>query len=285
MTGKYIEVVHAHQREIPSALLRYYGARADLDAEHAAEHRRGPARGRRGRQARRGRLALHPPGRPALRKAVSDGATDVHIEPEEKVLRCRYRLDGRLVQGPFLPQDLQSIVVTRLKIMAEHEHLRDPRAAGRPHPLRRRQAQGRPARVHLPDRARRDRRLPRPGQGEPDRGPGAAGHEPRRCSRPSSRDITRPQRHHPGDRAHGLRQDHHPLLGAQLAEQAGHQDHHPRGSGGVRAGRRSTRPRSSPRRDSPSPRACARSCARTRTSSWWARSATRRRRRWPSAPR
>jgi type II secretory ATPase GspE/PulE/Tfp pilus assembly ATPase PilB-like protein len=34
-----------------------------------------------------------------LRQGVEDGATDIHIEPEEKVLRCRYRIDGRLVQG------------------------------------------------------------------------------------------------------------------------------------------------------------------------------------------
>ena len=54
-----------------------------------------------------------------MRQGVSEGATDIHIEPEEKVLRCRYRIDGRLVQGAVLPQELLPIVVTRVKIMAE----------------------------------------------------------------------------------------------------------------------------------------------------------------------
>ena len=48
-------------------------------------------------------------------------------------------------------------------------------------------------------------------------------------------------RHRPGDRPHRFGQDHHALLGAHVPEQAGHQDHHARGPGGVRAAGRSTR--------------------------------------------
>ncbi len=60
---------------------------------------------------------------------------------------------------------------------------------------------------------------------------------------------------------------------------------HRRGSGRVPA--QGHRPDGDQPEDRPdaSPRACAPSSARTRTSSWWARSATRRRRRSPSRPR
>jgi len=155
------------------------------------------------------------------------------------------------------------------------EHLREPRAAGRPHRVRRRTQESGHARVHVPDRARRDHRLPHPGQGGADRRPG-----PPEDAGADARDVQArhhaAQRHHPGDRAHGLGKDDHALFGSHVPEPAGHEDHH----AGRPGRRRSIRPRASP-----SPRVCGRSCARIRTSSWSARSATWRRPSWPSGPR
>ncbi len=51
-------------------------------------------------------------------KAVAEGATDIHIEPEENVVRMRFRIDGVLQQGAALPKVLQMPVVTRIKIMS-----------------------------------------------------------------------------------------------------------------------------------------------------------------------
>ncbi len=51
-------------------------------------------------------------------EAVRKGATDLHIEPEERVVRCRYRVDGMLIQGATLPKPLQSAVGARVKVMA-----------------------------------------------------------------------------------------------------------------------------------------------------------------------
>ncbi|MBD3236010.1 MAG: hypothetical protein GF330_04855, partial [Candidatus Eisenbacteria bacterium] len=53
-----------------------------------------------------------------LREGVGVGATDLHIEPEERLVRCRYRVDGSLVQGPTLPKAIQSAVVARIKIIS-----------------------------------------------------------------------------------------------------------------------------------------------------------------------
>jgi type IV pilus assembly protein PilB len=54
-----------------------------------------------------------------LQKALRDRATDLHIQPEERTMVTRFRVDGSLVQGPSLPKALQPAVLARLKVMAE----------------------------------------------------------------------------------------------------------------------------------------------------------------------
>jgi type IV pilus assembly protein PilB len=51
-------------------------------------------------------------------EAVRAGASDLHLEPEEKVVRVRHRIDGILTHTDTLPKELQPPVVSRLKIMA-----------------------------------------------------------------------------------------------------------------------------------------------------------------------
>jgi len=45
-------------------------------------------------------------------------ASDIHIEPSEKDLAVRYRIDGVLHQGLILPKRNQSAIIARLKIMS-----------------------------------------------------------------------------------------------------------------------------------------------------------------------
>jgi type IV pilus assembly protein PilB len=54
-----------------------------------------------------------------LALAVRKRATDVHIAPEEGVLRIRFRIDGILYQEALLPKPLQQAVIARLKIMGK----------------------------------------------------------------------------------------------------------------------------------------------------------------------
>ncbi len=49
--------------------------------------------------------------------AVKEGASDIHIEPAEKVLRVRYRIDGRLYKSLEVPIHLVNAVTSRIKIM------------------------------------------------------------------------------------------------------------------------------------------------------------------------
>lgn len=45
-------------------------------------------------------------------------ASDIHIEPFEREMRLRYRVDGVLQEGPAPPKSLQSAIVSRLKVMS-----------------------------------------------------------------------------------------------------------------------------------------------------------------------
>jgi type IV pilus assembly protein PilB len=50
--------------------------------------------------------------------AVKEGASDIHIEPAERCMRVRYRIDGRLYKSLEVPVNLLNAVTSRIKIMA-----------------------------------------------------------------------------------------------------------------------------------------------------------------------
>ncbi|NQT38166.1 MAG: Flp pilus assembly complex ATPase component TadA [Planctomycetes bacterium] len=50
--------------------------------------------------------------------AVKEGASDIHIEPSDRCVRVRYRIDGRLHKSLEVPQHLLPAVTSRIKIMA-----------------------------------------------------------------------------------------------------------------------------------------------------------------------
>jgi type IV pilus assembly protein PilB len=51
--------------------------------------------------------------------AVRENASDIHIEPDNKKLRIRYRVDGQLYEKIRPPFQMLSAIVSRIKIMAE----------------------------------------------------------------------------------------------------------------------------------------------------------------------
>lgn len=51
-------------------------------------------------------------------QAVQAKASDIHIEPEEKFLGVRYRIDGILHRQRPLPKELQPAIISRIKIMS-----------------------------------------------------------------------------------------------------------------------------------------------------------------------
>jgi type IV pilus assembly protein PilB len=54
-----------------------------------------------------------------ITQAINDRASDIHIEPEERSVRVRYRIDGVLHEVMSPPKSVQSGMTSRLKIMAD----------------------------------------------------------------------------------------------------------------------------------------------------------------------
>jgi len=53
-----------------------------------------------------------------LIEALRRHASDIHIEPMEKKIRLRYRIDGMLYESPSPPKSVQSAISSRIKIMS-----------------------------------------------------------------------------------------------------------------------------------------------------------------------
>ncbi len=69
-----------------------------------------------------------------LRRAVEDGASDVHLEPTADGLRIRFRVDGILHDVTTAPRSLQPGILSRVKIMtgmdiADHRRPQDGRVS------------------------------------------------------------------------------------------------------------------------------------------------------------
>jgi len=54
-----------------------------------------------------------------MTQAVGDRASDVHIEPTEKDVRVRFRVDGVLHEVMHSPKNIQGGLISRLKVMAD----------------------------------------------------------------------------------------------------------------------------------------------------------------------
>ncbi len=54
-----------------------------------------------------------------MTQAVADRASDVHIEPTEKDVRVRFRVDGVLHEVMHSPKNIQNGLISRLKVMAD----------------------------------------------------------------------------------------------------------------------------------------------------------------------
>jgi len=54
-----------------------------------------------------------------ITQAIKDKASDIHVEPNEEVVRIRYRIDGILHEVNTIPKHLQSAVISRIKILAK----------------------------------------------------------------------------------------------------------------------------------------------------------------------
>ena len=119
MLGVEVEPVIASRIEIVAAINRYYGEmiidgdEGDLDDQISV------------RGDYEGDEDFDEDDAPIVRlcnqiiaEAVRKGASDIHIEPMEKRIRLRYRIDGRCQVQEDIPKRLQGALLSRAKIMA-----------------------------------------------------------------------------------------------------------------------------------------------------------------------
>lgn len=117
VTGYGIKPVVVTKSDLLSAISRYFkvGEAIEKEAEEAAEEE----------EAEIGELKKVTEEAPVVKlvnliiaRAVRDGASDIHIEPQEKNVRVRYRVDGVLHEIMKSPKGIQPAVLSRFKLMA-----------------------------------------------------------------------------------------------------------------------------------------------------------------------
>jgi type IV pilus assembly protein PilB len=118
MTRLYIDARYAPESKIVGAIEKYYrGEMTSSSAQALAKESQ-----TRGDIIEEGEGTE---GLPVVRlvdallsRAIREDATDVHIEPEEKNVKVRFRIDGMLHVRLTINKALQPALVTRIKIMA-----------------------------------------------------------------------------------------------------------------------------------------------------------------------
>lgn len=101
LTGEVDEVLEALESELDTETDRVLDGKSKDDVEHIKE------------DAPVTKIVAT-----MLRYAVDGGASDIHIEPTEKKVTVRFRVDGVLTNSLELPANVHSAVVARVKILS-----------------------------------------------------------------------------------------------------------------------------------------------------------------------
>ena len=99
-----------------------------------------------------------------ISRAVESRSSDIHIEPFEKDLRLRYRVDGVLQNIDPPPNQLRAAIISRIKLMAKLNIAETALASGRKDQAQSSRKRNRPACLNPSHDVRRKRRHAHSGQ-------------------------------------------------------------------------------------------------------------------------
>ena len=121
MTGRTIQRFYCPEGELTAALRRFYGSSvarmiADLDDDSAAAPTAQDLTSQLQEMAREPSVVNLV--NLIILEAVEARASDIHLEPYEKVFKVKYRIDGLLQEVSPPPKRLQAAITSRVKIMA-----------------------------------------------------------------------------------------------------------------------------------------------------------------------
>ncbi|MBI5815696.1 MAG: Flp pilus assembly complex ATPase component TadA [Nitrospinae bacterium] len=113
-SGLVVDVVTSPEQEIMEALERHYAQGGSIEETMDQILKKGALSVGEdaGEEAHMIRLVDQ-----IVALAVKNRATDIHVEPDEKIVRIRMRVDGVMRQDVLMPKPLQSAITARLKIM------------------------------------------------------------------------------------------------------------------------------------------------------------------------
>jgi len=117
LTRLYVDTRYAPESKILDAIEKCYGGAATGSVQTEKKEEKESYAG-----AQEGETTVGPQVirlvDALIGRAVREEATDIHIEPEEKNVKTRFRIDGILHSRPGISKVLQPAVITRIKIMA-----------------------------------------------------------------------------------------------------------------------------------------------------------------------
>lgn len=119
ITGYEIEAFAASEDEISLALNQYYRA---MDAVQSEVYDLGVAEDDTNQISKLRAVSEEAPViklvNAIIIRAVNERASDIHIEPQERDIKVRFRIDGVLQEAIRSPKHIQAGVISRIKIMA-----------------------------------------------------------------------------------------------------------------------------------------------------------------------
>ena len=124
LTGLNVEIVVASENEIALALSKYYNASSILTENK--DYLNSIAIEAPDEELDISELQKSSSEQPIIKfvnkvllDGVKMGASDIHIEPYESIVRIRYRMDGKLIEQMKIPAQLKNPIISRLKIMSQ----------------------------------------------------------------------------------------------------------------------------------------------------------------------
>lgn len=123
-TGSNLRPVLASEAQVSDALVKYYGKGLDInnlkksDIVITKAHQE-DLRQEIGVESDKSEGPVIQIVNDAFTQCLSRGASDIHIEPFEKLVRIRLRIDGDLVELYKVPLEYKAMLITRVKILSK----------------------------------------------------------------------------------------------------------------------------------------------------------------------
>ncbi len=118
-TGKKLSVVVTSREEIKRAIKAFYGGSENLDILDEFGLPQEEIGGETELEEETGNAPVVRLVNRIVLQAIEEDASDIHIEPDPKGLRVRYRVDGMLRKRMELPKNVQAPVISRVKLMSK----------------------------------------------------------------------------------------------------------------------------------------------------------------------